>query len=147
MSSYNDIVNKQALFAIETLSKMNVTKIKNPTIVFDIDNTLINNDGHLITPIFQVYLYALRRGFMTAIITARTSTGISYTINQLEMMGISGYSQLYMRESSTINIKNMKLESRKSLHDKGYTVIMSIGDMIWDVGEYGGIPVLVPTIY
>ena len=147
MPSYDEIVNNQALFAIQTLSKMDVSKIKNPTVVFDIDNTLINNDGSLITPIFQVYRYALGRGFMTAIITARSVNGLSYTINQLENMGIHGYSQLYMRQPTNMNIKTMKLQSRKSLYDKGYLVIMSIGDMPWDVGQYGGVPVLIPTIY
>ena len=32
-----------------------------------------------------------------------------------------------------------KLTARKNLHEMGYTVVMSVGDMPWDIGAYGGV--------
>ena len=36
-----------------------------------------------------------------------------------------------------------KLLARKNLHDSGKKVEISIGDMKWDIGEYGGIGFIV----
>jgi hypothetical protein len=41
------------------------------------------------------------------------------------------------------DIKEFKKMARKGILDKGYTPLMSIGDMYWDVGEYGGIGIIV----
>jgi len=41
------------------------------------------------------------------------------------------------------DIKEYKKQARKQIIDYGYTPLMSIGDMYWDIGEYGGIGIIV----
>ena len=40
------------------------------------------------------------------------------------------------------DIEKYKLFARKEVYELGYTCIFSIGDMYWDTGDYGGIPIL-----
>lgn len=115
-------------------------------IFFDIDDTLIYSYTNiLITPVYNFYNWIKTIGIIPIIITARpgTSDSIQYTIEQLKMLGISDYKYLYLREVGIQNIEHYKMKCRKSIYDQGYNVLMSIGDMYWDGGEYGGISILI----
>lgn len=114
-------------------------------IVFDIDSTLLDLDGRVIEPIAHTYHYARQRGHPIAIITARQGYDyvISYTIDQLHDSGIRDYDRLYFMSPTTDDQFRYKMEARKSIHDDGEIVGMSIGDMPQDIGEYGGVGVIV----
>jgi predicted secreted acid phosphatase len=118
----------------------------NNVIIFDIDDTLLFPDtGQIIEPVFRFYNIIKKLGIKPVIITARVATedNIKHTQNQLKNLGITDYIKLFFRPENKYDISYYKLISRKSVVDDGYNVIMSIGDMYWDVGEYGGYPVLI----
>ena len=144
MYSYHQLVNKQIDLAITKLNQIDISNIKNPMVVFDIDSTLLTQRG-LIRPVFNFYNLVKEKGINIGIITARTSDGMDYTVNQLHSLGIDGYVQLYFRKRDAMNPTITKEQCRKELHEKGYNVIMSVGDMKWDMGNYGGVGILLPT--
>lgn len=118
-----------------------------PVIVFDIDSTLIDDNGNAIKPITCIYHYALLLGIKIAIITARVGTPeiIDITKKQLKNIGITDINYLYFRRAYDTNPESFKLNSRRDLHMKSHQVIMSIGDQDWDVyGEHTGISVKLP---
>jgi len=115
-------------------------------IVYDIDGTLIDNYNNPIAPIVSTYQYAKAKGFKTVIITARPDMdhNIHLTRDNLRSHGITGYSKMYFLPTRKRDQAKFKLLARKSLHDDGNTVVMSIGDMLWDVGAFGGRGFIVP---
>lgn len=117
----------------------------NSVVVYDIDDTLLDLAGNPIEHIVRTYKYALSKGFLTAIITARPALkqNIENTVKQLESNGIHDYICVYLRPIDTNDVARYKMLSRKDLHDRGYNVVMSIGDLPWDVGQYGGIGYIV----
>ena len=123
-------------------SNMNVKK---KCVVFDIDDTLIDTkEGSIIYPIYNLYKYAQMKGISTILITARSglANNIDLTVSQLSYNKIS-YDLIYFRPEYMTDVEKYKLFARKHLYESGYTCIFSIGDMYWDVGEYGGIPILI----
>lgn len=124
---------------IQTINMINPTH--NSVIVYDIDDTLISYSGKPIIPVIHTYNYAKNKGFIPVIITARAGTeeNIDKTKKQLTSHGITDYRYIYFRPENNEDQIVYKLESRKNLHDRGYEVKISIGDMPWDVGAYGGI--------
>lgn len=123
---------------IETIDNLNFDE--NSIIVYDIDDTLINKSGEPIIPIINTFMYAKNKGIKTAIITARSGTeiNISLTEKQLEKFGITGYKFAYYRPWYKNDQETFKLYARKDLFDNGYKVEISIGDMPWDIGLFGG---------
>lgn len=128
-----------------------LTLPNNPVIVFDVDNTLIDNYGKPLLPIIDIYHYARKKGIHIVIITARVGTpeNIEYTRHQLRSYGIDNYLYMYFRHpqkgSDATAQTKFKLLSRQNIHERGHTVIMSVGDMPWDIGEYGGYGFQVPS--
>ena len=117
----------------------------NSVIVYDIDNTLIDQYGQPIQTIIYTYNYAKTKGLKPAIITARRSHDyvIQHTINQLKSVGVSDFFCIYFMPEEKTDQATYKFLSRKNLYDKGYQVEMSLGDMHWDIGEYGGLGFIV----
>jgi predicted secreted acid phosphatase len=115
-------------------------------IVFDIDDTLIDNYGVRINPVYEIYRYAVSQGFTIAIITNRPGgdLNIKITQDQLFINEIRKYRFLYFRNPKRTDPYRYKSVARKNLHDRGYETILSIGDMPWDIGDYGGLGVIVP---
>jgi phosphoglycolate phosphatase-like HAD superfamily hydrolase len=113
--------------------------------VYDIDGTLIDFSGNGIIPIIKSYQYAKAIGFIPVIITARPGTyeNIIHTRNQLSAYFIDDYKYMYFlppeSSSRAQDQAEYKLTARKNLHEMGYTVVMSVGDMPWDIGAYGGV--------
>jgi predicted secreted acid phosphatase len=116
-------------------------------IVFDIDETLINSKGLPIQPIVDTYLFAKEKGLKTAIITARPGSekNIIETHKQLKTIGIDKYDNMYFLPENKQDPAFFKLSARKDLHKRGYTVVMTIGDMNWDIGAFGGMGFIVPA--
>jgi predicted secreted acid phosphatase len=117
----------------------------NSVIVYDIDDTLIDSFGAPIQPIIDTYHYAKTVGLIPAIITARYGTefNIKNTIDQLNYFGITDYRMLYMMPTNKNDPAHFKELARKNIHKMGYEIVMSIGDMPWDIGNYGGIGFIV----
>jgi predicted secreted acid phosphatase len=141
ITSMNNITTN----AVNTINEMDLPD--NPTIVFDIDDTLIDKQGNCIEPVMMLYNYAKKKGLTIVIITARvaTVTNINKTKYQLTSCGIYDYKAMYFRPINKDDLWKYKLLSRKDLLNKGLNVIMSVGDMIWDIGMYGGVGILLPT--
>ncbi len=143
--NYNTLANEKVSIAHSFLDSYVQGDVTNPTVIFDIDDTLISRYG-LIKPVFELYNRVKEMGMNTIIITARLKQGLSYTEKQLNDNNITGYSQLYLRDLYDINPWLYKLSARKQVYDDGFDTIMSIGDFEWDLGEYGGFGVLLPKI-
>jgi predicted secreted acid phosphatase len=43
-------------------------------------------------------------------------------------------------------MNNYKESCRESITNKGYKIVLSIGDTQWDVGKYGGYGILLPHL-
>ena len=132
--------------AIKILDKLEYPK--NPVIVFDIDNTLINHSKELIVPIYIIYLYASMLGITLAIITGRKGTpkNIEKTKLELHNMSIRDIGFLYFRPVNKPDCRRFKQKARLNIHERGYNIIMSIGDQDSDIeGEHTGIKIKVPT--
>jgi hypothetical protein len=136
----NDIYLKKKMEGINIIDNRDKT-IQNYVIILDIDDTILNPEKNtLINPIFDLYNYALENNIYTIFITAREGNikTMNYTLSQLKNLGIRGYDLLYFRPPQMKNIKEYKLCARKNVCENGYTPLFSIGDMYWDVGEFGG---------
>ena len=129
------------------LSHNNIYK---PSIVFDIDGTIISDKVYapasysdLIEPIYYFYKYCMNIGINIFIITARPAYqyNIEKTVEMLQNIGLTANEYYFCRHGE--NQSFCKYESRKNIFDKGYTVVMSLGDNIWDIGKYGGMGILV----
>jgi predicted secreted acid phosphatase len=116
----------------------------NSAVVFDIDMTLIDEGGERIEPVCWFYDKVLESGFVPVLITARPSIKevVDETEFQLYQANIMDYESIYFRNQSETDYATYKKNCRRNLWNRGYKVIMSIGDKPWDIGEYGGIGVL-----
>jgi predicted secreted acid phosphatase len=139
-----DLVHLKISEALTILFK--TPKAENNAIIFDIDDTLICSQSlNPIVPVVQFYNFIKDLGIHPIIITARPGfhDNIHYTISQLESLGISGFKKIFFMPPEERDIAGYKKGCRKNVVDLGYNVIMSIGDMYWDVGEYGGYSILI----
>jgi hypothetical protein len=131
----------------EVMNKVNWKP--NSIIVYDIDGTLIDFLDNPIQEIIDTYQYAVQKQLKIVIITARPGTyeNIQRTQEQLAKHGINKYIRMYFLPLNKINKfgtgdevqSRFKLQARKYLHSLGFNVEMSIGDMPWDIGQFGGI--------
>ncbi len=144
-----DRAKKQGIQLIDCLTNLTNNKIDEHSrqfcVIFDIDDTLLySNDGKPIREIADLYQYALSKKISTIIITARPGLkdNIQYTIQQLKENNIQNYDLLYFRPETMTNVDEFKNFARRNANECGYIPLFSIGDMKWDVGQYGGIPLL-----
>jgi predicted secreted acid phosphatase len=133
---------------IDTLYNIvnNIKFQNNNCVIFDIDDTLINSKtNQKNNEIIKFYKYLILQKINIILITARTASPeiIKYTYNQLNNLGIKNYKYLYFITNNFKNVKFYKINARKDVHNKGYNIIMSLGDNEWDYGKYGGIGVLI----
>ena len=133
---------QKSLQAMDYLNR--ITLPPNPAIVFDIDDTLIDSKGNSIHSIIALYNFSKQLGITPIIITNRSGhyQNIEYTKEQLKQHNIVGFKLLYFRPPHKWNPWRYKLKARENVKDKGYNVVMSIGDMEWDIGKYGGVGIL-----
>jgi predicted secreted acid phosphatase len=145
MNEYMKIMRRKSDQAVQIVYdyRLKHPDADNLAVVFDIDGTLLN-DMRTIEPVVEFYNICKRLGYHVFIITARDSHGVSETINQLKTLGITGYESIYFRLPTYWDMAAYKESSRKSIRDKGYDTVLSIGDNQWDVGKYGGYGILLP---
>lgn len=120
------------------LSKIAVKN--NHVVVFDIDGTLLTENNEPIQPVINLYNYSKYMGYSPIIITARAGTpeNIEKTRQTLHLHGITGYLNMYFRPPEKMNPYRYKWSARKHIYENGFITVASIGDMPWDIGEYGG---------
>jgi hypothetical protein len=122
---------------------------KNACIVFDIDDTLIDSrTGLLIESVFEIYQYALSNMITPIIITLRSGhqSNMEKTKKQLYHIGIRNYHSLYFNPiKNTATPFQYKTICRKDVYNDGFNTIISIGDQQWDIGDFGGVGVIVPS--
>lgn len=117
----------------------------NTAAVFDIDGTLLSLPFfEPIDYVIDLYNTVKQKNIIPIIITAREYFPYNWhvTTEQLKYYGITEYKILFMRTKDCVNLFQYKLDARKKVHDLGFNVVMSIGDNPFDIGEYGGIGVL-----
>ena len=115
-------------------------------IIFDIDDTLILQPENKTIP-ETIFFYDLTKnmGFTPVIITARPgfSENVDRTIEELKSFGITGFEYIFFMPNGEKDPYRYKLNARKNVYDiYGGNIVMSVGDMPWDVGQYGGYSVL-----
>lgn len=116
----------------------------NSVVVFDIDDTIINTKTwKVIDPIYDFYYYIQTLKIIPIFITARPITFWKETMKQLDSLNIRNYESIYFRNPTESNLWAYKENARKNIVDRGFNVIMSIGDKEWDIGEFGGIGILI----
>ena len=117
-----------------------ITIKPNSIIFFDIDLTLLDEQCHGIQPVIEFFNYIKFIGIKPVIVTARRhfENNIKRTLTELKNNHINGYYGIFFRNLDFLDFTKYKLEARKVFHDKGFNILMSVGDSIWDIGEYGG---------
>jgi hypothetical protein len=122
-------------------------KLNNPIAVFDIDDTLFFNGKEPNEPVVDFHKLLNKIGIPVYIITARPDdqVTIDYTVNSLKEFDLK-YDGIFFRSSYENDVYNFKNNTREHLcRILGKTIIISIGDMIWDVNTCCHIPVLLPN--
>jgi hypothetical protein len=121
-------------------------------VIYDIDDTLIDsNTEEPIQDVLNTYNSALSKGFTLVLITARPKTvsSINQTILDLQKCQIKNFKAIYFFERNNCNsdiykcVEKYKENARLDVNTRGYKVLMSIGDMYWDIGKHGGLGFLV----
>ena len=117
-------------------------------VVFDVDGTLVADETHCILPVRILYDAALRQGYKIFIVTARPLTRGNqiFTALMLEKCGIEGYQSMFMRPSSEEHLYRYKVIRRQTIANLGFNTVMSVGDMPFDFGAYGGRAVEIPRL-
>lgn len=115
----------------------------NQAVVFDIDDTLLRSDTfEVIKPTWDLFQYCKDKGYKIYIITARPDTKrvIQWTAQQLQQASLTGFEKISFRPQWDFNVYKYKLDMRRSIPEK---IVMSVGDMVWDIKPEGGFPLLV----
>jgi predicted secreted acid phosphatase len=134
--------------SVKVIKILNSLKIPDKAaVIFDIDDTLLDKNGNPIYHTVNIFNYVKMMGIKPIIVTNREYSfeSLKYTTEQLLKAGITGVDLLYFRDPSETNPWTAKLSMRKCIYNNGYNVILSIGDMPWDIGKYGGIGIIVPV--
>jgi len=133
-----------ANYILYTLDNLNIPE--KSAFIFNIDNTLFDCAGNPNKQIIALYHAIKNRGLKIMIITSRKGDKkiIEQTKKELVFYGITGYHLLYFCPPSKKDLYRFKMLSRYNIHERGYTVVMSIGDEDWDIGPYAGIGLRIP---
>jgi len=131
---------------LEIVKTMNII---NPTVMFDIDDTLLYVSGDSlvpIKPIIKLLNYCLRNKFIVLIITARDSLYTEHTKKDLSKNNIN-YDYLYLRVSPQDDCPTFKSDIKKMYLDwYGLKTVMSVGDNDIDInGQYSGYCIKLPN--
>lgn len=127
-----------------------IKKIKNnfsnPSVMFDIDDTLIDShSGQKIKPIVKLLKKCASEGYGIVLITARDSKFTKETEEELYNNGIY-YDILFLRNPRYDNFYTFKSKIKKQLSDNDIDIIMSVGDQLHDIsGEYSGYFIKLPN--
>lgn len=159
--------------AIAYFSDLNLTEIKNPTVIFDIDDSVLSTYPHqketefgYIQDIFhnwvlkgdapmvhgtkRLYDFLLSHGYKVIFLTGRFESERQATIKNLRANGFVGYKKLITRncENRQEKASVYKPAQREKLINEGYTIVGSVGDQWSDmVGAHIGHAVKLPNYF
>lgn len=141
-TKYVEVLDKASVYLLSTYK----SERKKGVIIFDIDDTLLlPHSGNPIPETVFFYNLIKDMGFTPVIITARPGfkENVYKTIQQLKSIEVKDFDYIFFMPPGQSDIYSYKLNARKELYDiYGGNILMSIGDMHWDVGKYGGYEVL-----
>jgi len=112
----------------------------NSLVLFDIDDTLITPHGLPYKEVVEFYNECKHMGIHVGLCTARIGDArvVETTIKQLNQVGVSGWSVAYFRKPKQHDVALYKKHARQNCWDRGYHVVMTVGDQDWDHGDNGG---------
>lgn len=124
--------------------------------VFDIDETSLSNwatmsdcgfctyaaqlklypnpDDPAITPVLELYKFARSKGVTVFFVTGRQENQRAQTVKNLNEAGYSGWAELVMQpDGNKLPAGTFKPKERQAIQDKGYRIVLSIGDQASDL--------------
>ena len=155
--------------AKQKFSKVEIKK--NSVVIFDVDETALNNYGlakqmdfgyvydlnkkwneELKAPAIKqtqdLYFYLLNRGFKIIFLTGRNSNEYDVTYKNLIQTGYTVFDTLITQREDEQNLKTQQFKSTKraELAAQGYEIVGNIGDQWTDLnGPYSGIQIKIPN--
>lgn len=166
---YDEEMNEVVKDAKEKFDKVEIKK--NSVVIFDVDETALNNYGlakqmdfgyvydlnkkwneELKAPAIKetqgLYFYLLNKGFKVIFLTGRNSNEYDVTYKNLVQEGYSGFDTLITqnKEDQTLKSQGFKSKVRTELTNKGYEIVGTVGDQRTDLnGPYSGIQIKLPN--
>jgi acid phosphatase len=166
---YNEEMREVINDAKEKFDKVEIKK--NSVVIFDVDETALNNYGlaklmdfgyvydlnkkwneELKAPAIKetqnLYFYLLNKGFKIIFLTARNSNEYDVTYKNLIQEGYSGFDTLITQSKDDENLKAQEFKSkvRTELTNQGYEIVGTVGDQWTDLnGPYSGIQIKLPN--
>lgn len=124
--------------------------------VFDIDETSLSNWASMsdcgfcsysvqvklysgvhdtaIVPVLELFNYAKKNGIATFFVTGRQNAQREFTVKNLDEVGYSGWTDLIMQpDGNKLPARVFKPQNRQQIEDRGYRIILSIGDQASDL--------------
>ncbi|MBK6913426.1 MAG: hypothetical protein IPH11_07100 [Ignavibacteriales bacterium] len=155
--------------AKEMFSKVEIKK--NSAVIFDVDETALNNYGlakqmdfgyvyelnkkwneELKAPAIKqtqdLYFYFLNKGVKIIFLTGRNSSEYDVTYKNLIQAGYTKFDTLITQREDEQNIKSQEFKSKKrtELTQRGYEILGTVGDQWTDLtGAYTGIEIKLPN--
>jgi predicted secreted acid phosphatase len=138
----------------------NVRKEEKLAAVFDIDETSLSNWDAMkdcgfcaysiqskyysiehdtaIVPVLELYNFAKEHGIAVFFVTGRPEKQRQLTVTNLKEVGYSGWTDLYMQPDPPAGAtkppaREFKPKNRQAIVDKGYRIVLSIGDQASDL--------------
>jgi predicted secreted acid phosphatase len=166
---YNEEMREVINEAKEKFNKVEVKK--NSVVIFDVDETALNNYGLALMMDFgyvydlnkkwneelkapaiketqELYFYLLNKGFKTIFLTARNLNEYDVTYKNLIQEGYSGFDTLITQSKEDQKLKSQEFKSkvRTELTARGYEIVGTVGDQLTDLnGPYSGIQIKLPN--
>jgi acid phosphatase len=166
---YDEEMNEVIKDAKEKFDKVEIKK--NSIVIFDVDETALNNYGlakqmdfgyvydlnkkwneELKAPAIEetkdLYYYLLNKGAKIIFLTGRNYTEYDVTYKNLIQVGYSGFDTLITQNKEDQKLKSQEFKSkvRTELTNQGYEIIGTVGDQWTDLnGPYSGIQIKLPN--
>ena len=166
---YNDEMNEVIKDAKEKFNKVEVKN--NLVVIFDVDETALNNYGLAIQMDFgyvydlnkkwneelkapaieqtkDLFYYLLNKGIKVIFLTGRNYTEYDVTYKNLIQAGYTEFDTLLTQREDEQSLKSLEFKSKKrtELTNQGYEIIGTVGDQWTDLnGPYSGIKIKLPN--
>ena len=167
--SYDRELDEVIADAKQKFSKVEIKN--NSVIIFDVDETALNNYGlarqmdfgyvydlnkkwneelkaPAIPQVQDLYNYLLQRGTKIIFLTGRNYTEYEVTYKNLVQAGYTKFDTLVTQREDELNLKSQEFKSKKrdELTKQGYDIIGTVGDQWTDLtGPYSGIQIKIPN--
>ena len=166
---YDEEMNEVIKDAKEKFNKVEVKN--NLVVIFDVDETALNNYGLAIQMDFgyvydlnkkwneelkapaieqtkDLFYYLLNKGIKVIFLTGRNYTEYDVTYKNLIQAGYTEFDTLLTQREDEQSLKSLEFKSKKrtELTNQGYEIIGTVGDQWTDLnGPYSGIKIKLPN--